>query len=298
MSQLARFLDPNLIQRLNQLQLSARSVVEGRAAGSHRSKIKGASVDFRQHRIYAPGDEPRRLDWRLLARSDRHYVREYQEETNLRGLLMLDTSGSMRYGRQFGTKFDYAARIVASLAYLMLAQTESCGLAAYGARVDRWVAPQSHRSQLSRIIDVLERCEPDGPSSPDAAMHDAADRLEKRSLIVVLSDFFSPIDRIRGGIARLRHEGHEIIAMQVIDPDELEFPFRGFGRFRGLEHEAPALRDTSLLRQRYLENFRRHQQDLEQACRTAGVEFTRIEIDRPMDDVLIAFLRRRAMARR
>jgi uncharacterized protein (DUF58 family) len=298
MSQLERFLDPNLIQRLNQLQLSARSVVEGRAAGSHRSRIKGASVDFRQHRIYAPGDEPRRLDWRLLARTDRHYVREYQEETNLRGLLMLDTSGSMRYGRQFGTKFDYAARVVASLAYLMLAQTESVGLAVYTARVDRWLAPQSHRSQLSRIIDVLERVEPDGASSPDVAMHDTADRLEKRSLIVVLSDFFSPIEKIRNGIARLRHEGHEVIAMQVLDPDELAFPFRGFARFRGLESERPELRDTGLLRQTYLENFRRHQQALEQTCQTAGVELTRIEIDRAMDDVLIAFLRRRAMARR
>jgi uncharacterized protein (DUF58 family) len=298
MSQLARFLDPNLIQRLNQLQLSARSVVEGRAAGSHRSPIKGASVDFRQHRIYAPGDEPRRLDWRLLARTDRHYVREYQEETNLRGLLMLDTSGSMGYGRQFGTKFEYAARIVASLAYLMLAQTESVGLAAYGSRVVQWVSPESHRSQLSRVIDVLERCEPEGASAPDVAMQNATDRLEKRSLIVVLSDFFASIDRIRSGIARLRHAGHEVIAMQVLDPDELEFPFRGFARFRGLENERPALRDTALLRQVYLENLRQHQQQLEQLCRTAGVELTRIEIDRAMDDVLISFLRRRAMARR
>lgn len=298
MSEIARFLDPNLIERLNQLQLSARSVVEGRTAGLHRSHLKGASIDFRQHRSYVPGDEPRRLDWRLLARTDRPYVREYQEETNLRGVLMLDCSGSMGYSRQFGSKLEYASRIVASLAYLMLAQTETVGIASYNTRVDTWVVPQSHRSQLSRVIDVLERAEPAGGSFPDVAMQDVAERLEKRSLIVVVSDFFAPVDRLRRGFARLRHDGHEVIALRVLDPDELDFPFQGVTRFRGMEGESPSVRDATLLRQTYLGNFKRHQQDLEQACRTLTVEMTRITIDRPMDDVLIAFLRRRAMARR
>src|SRR5271169_2100012 len=138
MSFVTRYLEPNLVERLNNLQLSARSVVEGSIIGQHRSPVKGASVEFRQHRFYTPGDEPRRLDWRVLARTDRPYIKEYDEETNLRCVLMLDASGSMAYGAANGTKFDYASKLVASLAYLMLGQTESVGLAIFKSRVESW----------------------------------------------------------------------------------------------------------------------------------------------------------------
>jgi uncharacterized protein (DUF58 family) len=297
MSHVARFLDPGLVERLSQLQLTARSVVEGATAGLHRSALKGASVEFRQHRIYAPGDEPRRLDWRVLARTDRPYVREYHEETNLRAVIMLDRSGSMSYGRKFGTKLDYASRIVASLAYLMLGRTESVGVAVFSARLEQWLAPQAHASaQLSRVIDVLERTEPasTGAGAADVALHEVADRLGRRSLVIVLSDLFVPIDRLRRGFARLRHDRHEVIAMQVLDPDELEFPFSSFARFHGLEGETPAIYDASLLRQRYLSNLKQHQQALEQTCRTLGVELARFVTDRPLDEGLISFLRRRS----
>src|SRR3954466_12986847 len=147
MTFVSRYLDPNLIERLNQLQLSARSVVEGTINGLHRSPVKGASVEFRQHRFYTPGDEPRRLDWRVLARTDRPYIKEYDEETNLRCVMMLDRSGSMAYGGKSGPKFDYPCRLAAALAYLMLAQTESVGLALCGARLDPWCAPRAGTAQ-------------------------------------------------------------------------------------------------------------------------------------------------------
>src|SRR6478672_3232126 len=143
MSFVTRYLEPALVERLNHLQVSARSVVEGAVTGAHRSPLKGASVEFRQHRFYAPGDEPRRLDWRVLGRTDRPYIREYDEETNLRCVLLLDTSGSMAYGRTAGSKFDYAAKIVASLAYLMLGQTESVGMGLFGKRLTSWLAPHA-----------------------------------------------------------------------------------------------------------------------------------------------------------
>jgi uncharacterized protein (DUF58 family) len=290
----SHFLDPALVERLNHLQLTARSVVEGTTAGLHRSPLKGASVEFRQHRIYVPGDEPRTLDWRVLARTDRPYVREYHEETNLRGVLMLDRSGSMAYGRKFGAKFDYAARIVASLAYLMLGHTESIGLAVFGTRLERWLPPHARTAQLARVIDVLERTECGGPGAADHALHEVADRLGRRSLVIVLSDLFVPADRLRKGLARLRHDRHEVIAMQVLDPDELEFPFNSFARFHGLEGESPAMYDATLLRQTYLKNLRDHQQALEHACGALGVELARFVIDRPLDEALIGFLRRRA----
>src|SRR5580700_6735046 len=136
MSFVTRYLEPTLVERLNHLQLSARSVVEGSITGQHRSPVKGASVEFRQHRFYTPGDEPRRLDWRVLARTDRPYIKEYDEETNLRCALILDSSGSMAYGRNSGSKFEYGAKLVAALAYLMLGQTESVGVALCGARIE------------------------------------------------------------------------------------------------------------------------------------------------------------------
>src|SRR5215471_2582347 len=156
MAHVSRFLDPSLVERLNQLQVSARSVVEGNTVGLHRSPVKGASIEFRQHRFYAPGDEPRRLDWRVFARTERPYIKEYDEETNLRCVLLLDRSGSMAYrGKGGGSKFDYAAKLAAALAYLMLGQTESVGLGLFSKRLDQFLPPHGSTSHLSRVIDLL-----------------------------------------------------------------------------------------------------------------------------------------------
>src|SRR5687768_9929032 len=182
MSFVSRYLEPNLIERLNHLQLSARSVVEGSIVGAHRSPVKGASVEFRQHRFYTPGDEPRRLDWRVLGRTDRPYIKEYDEETNLRAVLLLDGSGSMGYAGASESKFDYASKLVAALAYLMLGQTESVGLGLVGPRLEQWIAPRAGSAQLSRVIDVLERATPRGESNVARAMQETADRLGRRSL--------------------------------------------------------------------------------------------------------------------
>src|SRR5689334_21950047 len=205
MSLVSRYLDPALLERLAALQLSARSVVAGMTLGQHRSPVRGASVEFRQHRAYVAGDEPRRLDWRVLARTDRPYVREYDEETNLRCTVLLDRSGSMAYrGSKRPRKFDYAAKIAASLAYLMLGQTESVGLATFGTKMEAFVPPHQAGGQLARIIDVLERSSPAGKSNPPAAMIEAAGRIGRRSLVVVISDFFCDPGEIRRALAALR----------------------------------------------------------------------------------------------
>src|SRR3954462_1526831 len=201
MSFVTRYLDPTLVERLNHLQVTARSVVEGSITGAHRSPLKGASVEFRQHRFYTPGDEPRRLDWRVLGRTDRPYIKEYDEETNLRAVLLLDASGSMSYaGPKAEPKFEYAGRMVAALSYLMLGQTESVGVGLIGAKLEQYVAPRSGSAQLSRVIDVLERSTPKGDSNVSRTMHEAADRLGRRSLVIVVSDFFSPVATFRDGL--------------------------------------------------------------------------------------------------
>lgn len=221
MAFVSRYLDPALIERLNHLQLSARRVVEGTISGNHRSPVKGASVEFRQHRFYTPGDEPRRIDWRVFGRTDRPYVKEYDEETNLRCLLMLDASGSMAYGAaaaapappgdnkvaapagpSAGAKFDYAARFAASLAYLMLGQTEAVGLALFTSRIDQFLAAKGGTGQLSQVIELIDRASPRGASGLGASLQEAADRLGRRSLVIVVSDCFAPLEKVRQGLAR------------------------------------------------------------------------------------------------
>lgn len=304
MSFVTRYLDPALVERLNHLQVSARSVVEGSVTGAHRSPLKGASVEFRQHRFYTPGDEPRRLDWRVLGRTDRPYIKEYDEETNLRCLLMLDESGSMAYGGKTsgvasgvapGSKFDYGAKLVASLAYLMLGQTESVGLALFGERVQQWLAPRAGTPQLSRVIDLLERAAPAGTSDPGRSVQDAADRLGRRSLVIAVSDYFMPVPKLRQGLARLGHDRHETILLQVLHPDEVEFPFRRWSRFRGLEGERARLLEPAIVRKAYLDNFRRHRRDLEETARASGTEFYSFTTDKPLIDSITHFLRRRAV---
>ena len=290
MSFVTRYLDPALVERLNHLQVTARSVVEGSITGAHRSPLKGASVEFRQHRFYTPGDEPRRLDWRVLGRTDRPYIKEYDEETNLRAVLLLDASGSMGYGGKSETKFAYASKLVAALAYLMLGQTESVGLGLVGHRLEQYVAPRAGSAQLSRVIDVLERATTKGESNVGRAMQEAADRLGRRSLVIVASDFFAPVAKLREGLARLRHDRHETVLLQVLDPDELEFPFKRWTRFRGLEGEQPHLCEPAMVRKTYLDNFRAHRKELEETSRALGAAFYSFVTEKPLIDSITYFL--------
>lgn len=290
MSLVNRYLEPALVERLNQLQLTARSVVEGTTTGLHKSPLKGASIEFRQHRAYVPGDEPRRLDWRVLARTDRPFIKEYDEETNLRCVLMLDGSGSMTYGGAEGArqqrKFDYAAKLVASLAYLMLAQTESVGFALVGPGLQQWVPPASGSAQLSRLIDVLERAVPAGEASIGKSTQQVADRIGRRALVIAISDFLSPAGAIREGLARLRHQRHEVMCIRVLHRDEQEFPFRNWSRFYGLEGEPAYLCEPALVRRTYRDNFERHRQLLEAACRAFGADLHTFTTDRPVIEAL------------
>jgi uncharacterized protein (DUF58 family) len=293
MSVVSRLLDPTLVEHLNHMQLSARSVVEGSTIGQHKSPVKGASVEFRQHRFYVPGDEPRRLDWRVLARTDRPYVKEYDEETNLRCVLMLDVSASMGYGEGGESKIDFATRLAAALAYLMLGQTESVGVAVCGRGVEHYLAPHAGPTQLARVLEMLEQSAPAGESGFDKAMHNVAERMERRGLVIALSDFFMPAERVRSGLAHLRHERHEVVALQVVHADEEEFPFRTWSRFRGLEGERPQLCEPALARQRYLDNFNRHRRAIADSCRALRVTFRRQRTDVGVLDAIRGLLMRR-----
>jgi uncharacterized protein (DUF58 family) len=307
MSHVARLLDPALVERLNQLQLEpfARSLVQGAPDGRHRAPLSGASVEFRQHRSYVPGDEPRRLDWRVLARTDRPFVREFDEETNLRCLLLLDRSGSMAYraarGKGQGAsagKFDYARRLAAAMAYLMLAEGESVGVSTFDARPRPWLAPHRGSAQLSRVVQALERARPGGASDLVRVANECTERLDRRALVVVISDLFAPATVIRQAMARLRHDRHELLLLRVLHRDEIDFPFRHWTHLRGLEGERPRRCDAALARRTYLENFRRHDDALREVCGILRVEYATFVTDQPLADAIAAFLKRRAVTPR
>jgi uncharacterized protein (DUF58 family) len=291
---LGRLLDPQLVESLNHLAMGARRVVEGNTIGLHRSPIKGASVEFRQHRLYVPGDEPRRIDWRVLARSDRAFVKEFDEETNLRATIFLDASGSMAYGKP--NKFDYAVRLVAGLTYLMLAQTESAGLVIASAKdsADDFLAPSSASTQLARIVDLLERAAPDGATTLDQTLLRSADRMDRRSLVIVVSDFLLPVESLRRGIARLAHDRHELVLVRLLHPDEQTFPFQSWARFRGYEGETPRLIEGPQVRKLYLANFKRHEDELQQMCRRVKADLLVCPTDQSLLDSVMSVVRRRA----
>ncbi len=304
-----RYLDAELVERLNHLQVAARRVVEGTAAGLHRSQLKGASVEFRQHRAYVAGDEPRRLDWRLLARTDRPFVKEYDEETNLRCLLMLDCSGSMGYGGAgLDTKFEYAGRIVAALSYLMLASSESVGLAMVSPKLESYLAPRGGSGQLSRVIDLLERVHAGGAGGSGlggigaggigAGVLGAANRLGRRALVILVSDFFSPVVEIRDALARLRHDRHEVICLRVLHPDEQSFPFKSWSLFQGMEGERGQLCEPAVMRKNYLANFERHGRELSAVCRMMSAELHVLSTETAVAAAAAGFLKSRSRGRR
>lgn len=297
MTPISRLLEPTVVEKLNHLAVGARRVVEGSSVGLHRSPLKGASVEFRQHRSYVPGDEPKRIDWRVLARTDRAFVKEYDEETNLRCLLVLDASGSMSYGKP-ATKFTYAARLAAGLTYLLLARTEAAGLAISGHERDAYVAPASAGTQLARVIDLLERAAPEQTGvAPAKTIADTlgtvAERLERRSLVIIISDLLLPIAALRLGLARLKHGRHELLVVRTLHPDETAFPFQNWFRFAGLEAEKPQLLEASLVKARYLANFEKHRLELIQAVRATGADLVTCQTNVPLIDSIVSIIRRK-----
>ena len=289
------YLEPALVERLNHLQLSARRVVEGSTSGLHKSPFKGASIEFRQHRSFVPGDEFLAGSiCGVLGRTDRHYIKEYDEETNLRCSLMLDCSGSMAYaGGARPTKFDYGAKLTAVLAYLMLANTEHVGLAMFSDRLNKWIGPRSGHGQLSQIVGTLETAVPKGSGNPAKAMHEIADRLGRRSLVIIVSDFFATVSSIREGLAHFGHERHEVIVLRVLDPDEVDFPFKTWSQFRGLEGEKPQRCEPAVMRRIYQQNFQNHAQQLQERCQAAKAEFATFMTGVPLLESVTRFSRQR-----
>jgi uncharacterized protein (DUF58 family) len=297
MAHVSDFLTPSDLQRISNLQVFARQVVEGFTTGLHRSPHKGFSVEFKQHRQYVPGDEIRHIDWRVFARSDRYYIREYEEETNLRATIILDRSGSMEYGggKDGGvSKFEYATKLAACLSYLMLQQSDGVGLVTFDTEIRRYIPPRSRVSHMRTILGELEAGKPGGETELGKVFHDLVPKLHRRGLLIIISDCFGEVSNFLKALAHFRHARHEILVFQIWHPDELNFQFKGWTQFDCMERDGVKhLLDPAILRQAYLANLEKFRSDLTRGCRRHKVDLVPFTTDEPYAKALAAYLSRR-----
>jgi uncharacterized protein (DUF58 family) len=289
-------LEPHILQRISKMELMARQVMDGYVQGMHKSPHVGFALDFAQHRQYVAGDDIRRIDWRVYAKADRYYIKQYEVTTNLRCSIVLDASGSMNYKGATDplTKFRYAQFVAAALAYIVLHQQDAAGLITFDNKVRSFIPSKSTPSQLMRILRTLDGTAAEQESGIAPILHEVAERIDRRGMVVIISDLFEDADKLIEAMHHLRHKRHEVILMQVMANDELDFPFRKWSLFENLENSSDKLRlDPALMRAAYLENLKKHQEQLKEGIAKLHVQHLLLNTSRPFDTALAAFLAQR-----
>ncbi|MFW6189250.1 MAG: DUF58 domain-containing protein [Planctomycetota bacterium] len=289
----SRYYDPAKLARLGNLQLIARTVVEGYIAGLHRSPFRGLSAEFAEYREYLPGDDLKHFDWRVFARTDKKYVRRYEEETNLTCTLLLDASGSMGYGSGELTKFDYAGCLAAALTYLMVRQRDRVGLALFDREVRLRLPPRSSPAQMKNVLERLEEAEPRGETGAGAALHSVAESLTRRALVIVLSDLIDEQDQVVNALNHFRHDRNEVLVFNVFDPAERDLPQDGLVEFRDMETGGRMQVRPDVIRRDYRARFEQFLDRYREECAAAHVDYQPVTTDRPYELALAAYLDRR-----
>ncbi len=291
-----RFLDPGTVARLSHLDVRARLVVEGFIAGMHRSPFHGFSVEFAEHRPYMPGDPLKNLDWKVLAKSDRMLVKQYTEETNVRAHLLLDLSGSMAFHSEHASlsKFEYARSLAAALAYLMIGQQDAVGTMLFADHPQAYVPPRSVRSHLDVVLKTLAAAAPAGRTRLGPALHELAERIKRRGLVVLFSDLLDKPDEVLSGLQHFRHRNHEVIVFHVLDPDEITFPYTDASTFVDLETGAQLTTEPWEIANRYRENLAAWRDRYARACREQRIDYVPLDTRTPFDRALLTYLEKRA----
>jgi len=287
------YLEPEMLHRLDDLEMIAREAVEGLRVGSHRSPLRGFSTEFSHHRQYVPGDTIRDIDWRVYGRTGRYYTKLYEAETNYDCTILIDASTSMNYGSSKVNKLEYAKYLAASLAYVVLKQRDSVGLSIFDSEVRQYLPPRSSMNIIVQIDRMLREVKPVPRTTIAKQLHDIALLMKRKSFVVVISDFFSDIEDIMSGLDHLRFDGHNVVAMHTLDPYELSFPFKGTWQFDGLELEEPLTTQTERIKEDYLKNFNAYLEDFKAACGGSGVDYSLVDTSRPLDAVLSEFFHHR-----
>ena len=293
-----RYVQPEALAKLGRMNLIARAVVEGFVTGLHRSPYKGFSVEFAEHREYVAGDNPKDLDWLALARTDRYYIKQYEEETNLRAHILLDTSASMGYRYAEGglTKLEYGCYLAAALAFLMTRQQDPVGLVTFDERINHFLPPRSSTLHLNRMLQCLEGLAPSNRTGMSVTFHDLAERIRRRGLIVIISDLLegagSEQELVRG-LRHFRHKKHEVLVFHVLDAAELEFPFARLSEFVDLETGERLQADPAYVKEEYGRQIRGFIEACRRDCASGNIEYVEANTSVPYDTLLHAYLDRR-----
>lgn len=293
MADLNAFLKPEILARITKLGLRAQRVVEGTISGLHRSPLHGVSVEFADYREYSPGDDLKRLDWRAYARSNRFYVKRFEEETNLRCTILLDASASMRYGRGPMNKFNYAATLAASLAALCVKQRDAVGMAVFDDAERVWLRPIATNMQLSKIIDVLERARPERTTELGSVMMKVADQIHTRGVVIIISDLLCDLDAFYSSLGRLQFQGHEIIVFHVLDKDEIELPFNDSVLFKDIEGNEELFAEPWAFRKAYKAAMETFIGEVAERCRFAGIDHVLMRTSDELGGALSHYLHHR-----
>jgi uncharacterized protein (DUF58 family) len=293
---LAKYLDSGALARLSAQPLLARFPMEGNVSGHHKSPHRGSSVEFAEYRNYVPGDDIRRLDWRVFARTDRFYLKEFEAETNLRCYLVLDCSGSMGFLGKHQRKLDFARRLLASLAYLVIHQGDAAGLLCVNERTVFDIPPKRNPAHLQILLQTLDKAEaePHGGTGLIAALHDLAEKIRRRALVVIFSDFFCDPDELLGCFQHLRFQKHDLAVFHLLDRMELDFKFDRPVRFVDMESSFHLVTEPALVRTQYLEQLNRFLDRLKAGCHEFNADYRRVVTDQDFEKVLGDFLVERA----
>lgn len=291
-----KLFDPTELARYGGLALVARRVVEGFLTGVHRSPFKGFSIEFAEHRQYYPGDEIRRIDWRAYGKTDRYFIKEYEEETNLKAVLVVDASGSMGYrGKQPLSKFEFAQQVAASLAYLLLGQLDAVGLLTHDTQPRAFIPPKTSSKHLLTLLRQLEATQTGGETSLGEVWDQIAGRhLKRRGMAILISDCLDNVPSLSRALRHLRYGHHEVILFHVLAPEELTFPFDQPTKFKNLEVKGHELTvDARRMREEYLRNFEAYRADLRRTVEELHIDYQLLRTDEPVDRALGAYLARR-----
>ena len=289
----ASAIDPRALMRIKSLQLRARAAVEGFVKGLHKSPYHGFSVEFSEYRQYTPGDDPRYLDWKLFARSDRYHIKRFEDETNLRCTLVVDTSRSMTYGSGAYTKSDYARTLAATVATFLTRQRDAVGLITFEDGITQYLPPRHRPGHLARLVALLER-EPQAKTTDLArSLDQVAATVRKRGLVILISDLLAPVELLKTRLGYLRATGHDVVVLRVLDPVEIHFPFDTPARFRDVESGRDVYVDPTAARTGYLTRFAAHAAEVQQSCDDLGVEFVGVSTDQALGSVLFDLLKNR-----
>jgi uncharacterized protein (DUF58 family) len=286
-------LHPEAIKRISRMDLRARHVVEGFLSGMHRSPYFGQSVEFLQHREYVTGDDLRHVDWKVWARQDRLYVKQFEEDTNLRCTMLVDVSNSMRYGNGAMSKYEYACTIASSLAYLVLRQQDAVGVAAFDERIRTRVPTRSKRNHILSVIQALDVTHPADKTDMYGILRSVAEELPRRGMMVLVSDLLVNPQSVLRGLKLLRQRGHDVMVFHVLDDDEIDFPFSGPTRFEGLESLDYLNCNPRALREGYLAALNQFLDEMRRGCAKATVDYALIRTSDPLDAVLATYLSNR-----